>query len=446
MIDYDSLKKNTYLFLLNNDEFAQKLIQATLLISLCHDNCIHENHLFVTPNFIKNCCQLVPFELNYEKMSKISDEEKFSLIRNKLAHGDYVYNEETQEIYIKHRINEEEVITSIKLHSIINFAKEISKYYNYLDSQIEHKKIMNYYGVKMTIIDHPNKGKQRNDNYNSLIDLAMNRIKKRILNDLSLHPERKKYTVNIKNFILDIYVEKTDEPNMVIENPEEEPLVRELALKLNNQEYTNKEYQEIIELLHQFYIVFIYPLENFLKDEDKNVYSLQNDKMFNFSLLNLKSIDNPTNFTTVGKIDNYFEDLNRCYEKIGILHLKKDKLKNIPKEKIPSFESKINEIEEEIEKITNLFCDASVKLIHEYSKNRSVIEHLRCSMMHGNYSYNENNKTLTFVDTWHKKELYRNTLTIKEFKNLFHSENINLIIEQFTTTYKNNKSSITKKK
>lgn len=67
-------------------------------------------------------------------------------------------------------------------------------------------------------------------------------------------------------------------------------------------------------------------------------------------------------------------------------------------------------------------------------------------MMHRNYSYNENNKTLTFVDTWHKKELYRNTLTIKEFKNLFHSENINLIIEQFTTTYKNNKSSITKKK
>lgn len=52
-MDYDKLKKDTYLFLLGNSIEARKLIYATLLISLCHDKCIKDDKLMVSPSFIK---------------------------------------------------------------------------------------------------------------------------------------------------------------------------------------------------------------------------------------------------------------------------------------------------------------------------------------------------------------------------------------------------------
>jgi len=123
MINYEELKKSTYLFLLSNSEDAKKLVLSTLLISLCHDKCIKDKNLLVTPNFIRTSSLLVPFNMNYEKVSVISDEEKFSLIRNKLAHGDFVYNESKREIYIKHVIDGNEVMTSMCLDQVVEFAQ-----------------------------------------------------------------------------------------------------------------------------------------------------------------------------------------------------------------------------------------------------------------------------------------------------------------------------------
>ena len=41
-MDYDKLKKDTYLFLLGNSIKAKRLVYATLLIALCHDKCIKD--------------------------------------------------------------------------------------------------------------------------------------------------------------------------------------------------------------------------------------------------------------------------------------------------------------------------------------------------------------------------------------------------------------------
>ena len=79
MIDYEDLKKNTYLFLRSDNENVNKLIDSILLITLCHDKCVFDNDLLVNSNFISKCSNNVIFTLNYDKMSNLGDVEKFSL-------------------------------------------------------------------------------------------------------------------------------------------------------------------------------------------------------------------------------------------------------------------------------------------------------------------------------------------------------------------------------
>lgn len=434
MVNYDDLKKSTYLFLLSDSDDAKKLILATLMISLCHDKCISDNKLLVTPNFIKTCCLLVPFNMNYDHVSVISDEEKFSLIRNKLAHGDFVYNESKREIYIKHVINGDEVMTSMNLDQVVEFACSLLYHYDFFDSKIARESIVVNNGYKMIIRDLPVDGRKRTGTYKANLDLLINRVRSYLPRVCYLNPERKKYTYSNKWTNLDVLVEKTEEDNYVIMNSQENILTRVLYYMLNDLNRDLGEFNEIIDLLCKFYVIFIYPLENFLKKDDKNVYSLQNGQMFDFSSLNIDSIDKASKCSTVGKTKSYSDDLMKCYNKLGNLYAKRDKLKGC-KAFNPSVNAKLIDIEKEIQENIDLFCNSSVQLIYQYSKNRSIIEHIRCSMMHGNYSYDNASGELTFIDIWHNEELYNNTISLDDFRELFNAFNTKLIKEQFIYSY-----------
>ena len=123
-----------------------------------------------------------------------------------------------------------------------------------------------------------------------------------------------------------------------------------------------------------------------------------------------------------------------AYEKLGKYHTKLDKLRKIPNisEKI---KNEIQDIEDEIDKLKDLFCNNSVKLIYAYSKNRSIIEHLRCSLMHGSYTYNEIDDTFKFSDYWKGEDQFNKTISLKDFKMIFNDENISHVMKQFSDVY-----------
>lgn len=442
-MDYDKLKKDTYLFLLSNNDDAKKLIYATLLISLCHDKCIKDDKLMVSPSFIKKCNLLVPFETNYDKMISLNDMEKFSLIRNKLCHGDFVYKEESGELYFKHNFNGNEVMSSMKLSNVLMFAEEIINYYDFLGSELSRERIVIYQGLNMTFTDKINVSSNRSVSYNKFVDMLIVEIKRQLPRIIIRHPKRRTFDCydlmrhhaklrnhlyNPKKLNLTVSIEKTKEPDTIINNPYANLLEKELLLRLNDKE---SNYQEVIDLLSKLYVIFIYPLENFLKKDDHSVKSLQNNQMFDFSLLDINMNDEIIN---VSKTIQYNEELSIAYEKLGQYHTKLDKLRKTPNisEKI---KNEIQVIEEEIDKLKDLFCNNSVKLIYSYSKNRSIVEHLRCSLMHGSYTYNEIDDTFKFSDYWKGEDQFNKTISLKDFRTIFNDENISHVMKQFSDVY-----------
>lgn len=192
-MDYDKLKKDTYLFLLGNSIKAKRLVYATLLIALCHDKCIKDDKLLVSESFIKKCNLLVPFETNYDNMLSLSEEEKFSLIRNKLAHGDFVYNEETDELYFKHAINGNMVTSSMKLNNIFKFAEEITNYYDFLSSDLERKKIVISDGLKMVFTDSLDPSSSRSERYNTVVEKRIIEALRYLPYMFDCNPKQRKY-------------------------------------------------------------------------------------------------------------------------------------------------------------------------------------------------------------------------------------------------------------
>lgn len=204
-----------------------------------------------------------------------------------------------------------------------------------------------------------------------------------------------------------------------------------MLLKLNDKQ---SNYQELLDLLSQLYVIFIYPLENFLKGDDRSVSSLQNNDMFDFSLLDINTTSPMVN---VSKTMQYDEDLIRAYKKLGLYHEKINKLKNYRGNDKEKIKKDIINLESEIDTLKELFCNNSVKLIYSYSKNRSIIEHLRCSLMHGSYFYNEIDDTITFIDYWKGETQFNETITLKDLKSIIDGENLNHVLNQFKTVYEN---------
>ncbi len=444
MVDYDKLKKDTYLFLISDKNDAKSLVYASLLISLCHDKCIKDDKLMVEEEFIKKCNTLIPFEDNYEEMEKLSDIEKFSLIRNKLAHGDFVYKEDSQELYFKYNVLGKELISKIKLCNVIKFANEIVNYYDYLDGELVRERIVINNGFKMVFRDVLKTGGHRTLKYNDFINTVMEEAMKYVQ---TFPTDQKKFDcfkmplftvcsgrcLASRKGKLELSVSYTDEDDKVINNPYKNILEDELLKKINGFDTEN---DEVISLLGKLYLIFVYPLENFLKGDDRNVQSLQNGIMFDFSLLNI-SANNPV--VNVSKIEQYNDDLYRAYTNLGKYHDKLEKLKGYHGNTNKKVLEDITGIQEEIDKLTDLFCNNSIKLIYSYSKNRSIVEHLRCALMHGNYSYNDVDETFTFEDYWKGERQFSEIIHIKDFRNIFNNENFRHIFGHFQEVYSNSK-------
>lgn len=434
MDNYNSLKKDTYLYLLKDNDEVKRLITSILLISLCHDECIVNNQdLLVSLNFIKKCNSLVNFKDNFDTFSRLDDISKFSLIRNKLAHGDFVIDSE-KNIIIKHVIDGCEVNTSFPINSIISFANEIVNYYDYIDSDKEREKIYIRDGVKVTIKDKPLKRSNRSETYNNhyktFLSAHLSRFIRAYSNDNPV------YNHKLNDMSLKFNFEYTDEENKIIDNPNANSLISLFKVSLKDNNYD----QKVVSLLIKFYIYYFYPLENFLKGEDKNIHSLKNDDMFNFSKLDLDNAKDSSIKSTVGKVANYHIQLNESYQKINMLMEKRNNLE-VALNRNPSLQikQKYEELNKEIEELVDLFCNSSVQSLYKYSENRSIVEHLRCSIMHGNYSYNELDDTFLFKDLWKGQELYCLKLSYGDFKSLINFRNINAVIEQFDNTSKNKK-------
>lgn len=428
MKNYEELKKDTYLYLMQDNNDVKKLIAAILLISLCHDKCgVNSQELLVSPIFIKKCNNLAPFQENYEIFSQLDDIKKFSLIRNKLAHGDFVINQDNKSIIIKHTIEGKELTTSLSINSIISFAKEITNYYDYLDSKQIRKKIYIRDGIKMTVKDKPLRNNHRGENYNKMYKYLLEHYY------LYWNPfQSPRNTVNTKYLEFKYTYEPTEEPNQIIENPYANPLTK---IFINYLEGNSNPNQKVIDLLIKFYIIYFYPLENFLKGEDKNIHSLKNNQMFNFAKLDLGSAKKSPPQENVGKVNNYHQQLNESYQKINLLMEKRNNLEHVlTKNQSPQIKQKYQELTKEIEELVDLFCTSSVQTIYDYSQNRSIIEHLRCSIMHGNYTYDELTDNFEFKDLWKNQEWYHVNLSFEEFKALLNFQNIKAVTKQFDNT------------
>ena len=83
--EFLKLKGKTFDCLLAKSEDVIKLIRSAFVISLCHDKCISDEKLQVCEQFIYECASKIVLIPNVDVDFKM----KFSLIRNKLAHGEY---------------------------------------------------------------------------------------------------------------------------------------------------------------------------------------------------------------------------------------------------------------------------------------------------------------------------------------------------------------------
>ena len=208
-------------------------------------------------------------------------------------------------------------------------------------------------------------------------------------------------------------------------------MIQPLIKYINNSNEDLGKYGQVIELLRKFYVMYIYPLENFLKVDDKNIHSLKNDEMFDFSRLDLENISKESSYNNVGKVNNYANQLNDCYQKISLLMEKKNHLDSFKNSNSKKLIQDRESLQKDIDSYVDLFCKSSVKALYRYSDNRSIIEHLRCSIMHGNYIYNFQSDVFEFTDLWKNNEHGRFNLTINDFEKILAFENVNIIIEHF---------------
>ena len=215
----------------------------------------------------------------------------------------------------------------------------------------------------------------------------------------------------------------------IILNPYGDKLLNNILNLLNNGNVLNNDYKEACEMLTNFYIFYIYPLDNFMKIDDEGIRKLPNLDNMDFSLFDFSCVRNEDNFDDVGKVKNYSSDLLGLYKKIFLLQSRLDNLEQ-HKNKNEEYKKIKLSLENEINDLLRLTLAEPIKRLYDYSKNRSLIEHIRCSMMHGNYTFDITNNSFVFYDMWKGKEVYRDVVNLDDFKKIFNFYNMELVIEQ----------------
>ena len=203
--------------------------------------------------------------------------------------------------------------------------------------------------------------------------------------------------------------------------------------------------------LTSFYFIYIYSLDNILNIKDKeDIRNIVTNKTFDFSKLDLDSIGSYIN-NEEKEYPEFTEQINKILKDIEMLEKKVIKLENNIKgiekvlEKDKSKQEKYNELkkiqDEVLEKIellkeqynkANLFMQNNYE---KYKKNRSIIEHIRNSIAHGNIELDIFNgdctvddATITFKDIHQGITTFELQVLAKDFNKLNSHENINKII------------------
>lgn len=423
--EFLKLKGQTFESLLSKNEDIYKLIRSAFVISLCHDKCIIDEKLQVCEQFIYECASKIVLIPNLNIDFKI----KFSLIRNKLAHGDYAYDNKREVIIFEYM----DQYVEVSLSNIIEFANSISDYYKYLNKEYDRETLYIRNGLEILVTDHCKK--RRDYGYNRQFDEYLNsHCQLPFMFDridyMSKGYDRKKLVLEKRFMDLECkIIGYTDERNGIYLNPYGDKLLKNMLYLLNNNEVLLDEYKDACEMLTNFYIFYIYPLDNFMKIDDQSIKSLSSDGNIDFSKFELGNVRKDGNFEEVGKIKTYPDDFLSLYKKIFQLQSKLDSLSQW-KNKNEEYNNVKMSLENEINDLLSVTLSGPLRRLYEYSKNRSLIEHIRCSVMHGNYDYDTGTEMFTFYDLWKGKEVYRDNVRLDDFKRLFNFNNVELVLNQ----------------
>lgn len=208
--------------------------------------------------------------------------------------------------------------------------------------------------------------------------------------------------------------------------------------------------------LTNFYITYIYGLDDVLNISNKDhILDVIEGRTFDFSKLDLSGINPIIHeeeheymefIDQINKIDTDIEDTKDRISKVSnnLYYIKRDidqgndRKKDTYKELKEIETELLNRLQELIEKKSK--CNAFMKTnFTTYRRNRSIIEHIRNSIAHGNISlnifngdYTLNDAKITLNDLVDGKSTFTLELTMEQFNNLCSDFNI-CQIEEFLT-------------
>ena len=435
-METNDLKIDTFMYLISNKGMSNELIVSSLIISYYFDKCInrHNDKLkpLVSKSFLKECSSLLCFYSDNKNIESLNYLQRINLIRGKLAHGDFVIAPNEESIIIETDINKEKVEIEIPIKSISEFANHFAKCSRYPKSS--EKRTTYYYkdGLEIKIVDSPKKKFDRNKQYETRFNHVVNKV---ILPNCGFSKELLEHKKDVFGmFNITVHVRGADTlEKYVNEYPNRKMVEWGLLHRLNYPQYHNHVCDDFINALIIFYKYYIYPLENFLKGEDKNAMSLLNDDMFGFEKLNISN-ELVKDVPYVGKVDGYIDSQSAIYDKINNLYDEFVEVENDDNNPYYDNTERKNKIEKKLTPYIDIISNPSIVRLYSYGKNRSFIEHLRCAIEHGNYDYDYNSGNITFTDSWQDK-YYEGNLSIYDLYTLFSKKNRDLILNQFVTVY-----------
>lgn len=226
---------------------------------------------------------------------------------------------------------------------------------------------------------------------------------------------------------------------------------------------TNEDDMLIMSYLVGFYSLFQYGLETSLtKSNERKMYEIYDESKFDFSKLNLDSLETPTRINEMPLPKDEYSK-----EKIDIVRIAKSRYEALEKGYLKVVDTKGIDSEEAIklkEKLNRSYTeyqDTRIKVAQDfdnynnfitefdsnkYLKNLDIIYHIRNAISHGNirivkYGKDVPNTIIRIID---KKEgrtgkvVYDKELTVGEFIKIFSGNNIYLLYDFLANNTDNN--------
>jgi hypothetical protein len=197
-----------------------------------------------------------------------------------------------------------------------------------------------------------------------------------------------------------------------------------------------------------FYFTYVYGLDNILnKNNQEHIIDIVENKVFDYSKLDLSKII--PNSLVIENDYSCFKDqtkkLERDIEKLRERHSKIEenvvRLSNVNKNSSTLNELKLlqNNLIQEITEKEKLLEKCEYFLLNNYNdyvRNRSIIEHIRNSIAHGNIkldifqgNYTVNDTLMQLEDIYNGESTFKIKIKVEDFNTLFNDYNLNKIYE-----------------